>query len=44
VSDQNGDFVQWESNAIMQYFASGKPNAQWPDDARVRVARAVRDV
>jgi glutathione S-transferase len=32
----DGDFVLWESNAIMQYLASGKPNALWPDDARAR--------
>jgi glutathione S-transferase len=32
----DGEFVLWESNAIMQYFASGKPNALWPDDARTR--------
>ena len=32
----DGDFVLWESNAIMQYLASGKPNALWPDDARSR--------
>jgi len=32
----DGDFVLWESNAIMQYLASGKPNALWPDDARTR--------
>lgn len=32
----DGDFVLWESNAIMQYLASQKPNGLWPDDARVR--------
>jgi len=32
----DGDFVLWESTAIMQYFASHKPNTLWPDDARVR--------
>jgi glutathione S-transferase len=32
----DGDFVLWESNAIMQYLASRKPNALWPDDARTR--------
>lgn len=32
----DGDFVLWESNAIMQYLASGKPNALWTDDARTR--------
>jgi glutathione S-transferase len=30
----DGDFVLWESNAIMQYLASGEPNALWPDDAK----------
>jgi glutathione S-transferase len=32
----DGDFVLWESNAIMQYLASAKPNALLPDDARTR--------
>jgi glutathione S-transferase len=32
----DGEFVLWESNAIMQYLASGKPNALWTDDARTR--------
>jgi glutathione S-transferase len=32
----DGGFVLWESNAIMQYLASSKPNALWPDDARTR--------
>jgi glutathione S-transferase len=32
----DGDFVLWESTAIMQYLASQKPNALWPDDPRVR--------
>lgn len=32
----DGDFVLWESNAIMQYLASRAPNALWPDDARGR--------
>ena len=31
-----GDFVLWESAAIMQYLASQKPNALWPDDVRTR--------
>jgi glutathione S-transferase len=32
----DGDFVLWESTAIMQHLASQKPNALWPDDARTR--------
>lgn len=32
----DGDFVLWESNAIMQYLASQKPNGLWPEGARVR--------
>jgi len=32
----DGDFVLWESNAIMQYLADQKPNALWPNDARIR--------
>lgn len=32
----DGDFVIWESNAIMQYIAGKKPNSLWPDDARTR--------
>jgi glutathione S-transferase len=32
----DGDFKLWESNAMMQYLASQKPNALWPDDARAR--------
>ena len=32
----DGDFVLWESNAIMQYLASQRPNSLWPDDARTR--------
>jgi glutathione S-transferase len=32
-----GDFVLWESNAIMQYIASKKPNhSLWPADERTR--------
>ena len=33
---RDGDFVLWESNAIMQYIASQKPNSLWPGDARIR--------
>ncbi len=33
---QDGDFILWESTAIMQYLASQVPNSLWPDDARVR--------
>jgi len=32
----DGDFVLWESNAIMQYLASQAPNSLWPEDARGR--------
>jgi glutathione S-transferase len=32
----DGDFTLSESNAIMQYLASQKPNSLWPDDVRVR--------
>jgi glutathione S-transferase len=32
----DGDFVLWESDAIMQYLASKKPNTLWPNDARTR--------
>jgi glutathione S-transferase len=32
----DGDFTLWESNAILQYLASQKPNSLWPDDARTR--------
>jgi glutathione S-transferase len=32
----DGDFVLWESDAIMQYLGSKKPNTLWPDDARTR--------
>jgi len=34
---QDGDFVLWESNAIMQYLAGKKPgNSLWPSDERQR--------
>jgi glutathione S-transferase len=32
----DGDFVLWESTAIMQYLAGREPNLLWPDDARAR--------
>ena len=33
----DGDFILWESNAIMQYIASKKPgNSLWPQDDRSR--------
>jgi glutathione S-transferase len=32
----DGDFVLWESTAIMQYLASQKPNPLWPDEVRTR--------
>jgi glutathione S-transferase len=32
----DGDFILWESNAILQYLASRTANALWPNDARVR--------
>ncbi|MEA3028028.1 MAG: glutathione S-transferase [Alphaproteobacteria bacterium] len=32
----DGDLKLWESTAIMQYLASQKPNALWPDNARTR--------
>jgi len=32
----DGDFVLWESTAILQYLASRKPNALWPDDVRAK--------
>jgi glutathione S-transferase len=34
---EDGDFVLWESGAIMQYLAAQKPgNSLWPADDRVR--------
>jgi glutathione S-transferase len=32
----DGDFILWESNAIMQYLAGLTANTLWPDDARAR--------
>src|SRR5262249_27789 len=32
----DGDFVLWESTAIMQYLADRKPNTLWPNDVRAR--------
>src|SRR5947207_14125122 len=32
----DGDFILWESNAIMQYIADRKSSTLWPDDARAR--------
>jgi glutathione S-transferase len=32
----DGDFTLTESNAILQYLASQKPNSLWPNDAKVR--------
>ncbi len=32
----DGDFTLSESNAILQYLASQKPNSLWPDNARAR--------
>lgn len=32
----DGDFRLWESNAIMQYLGSRKPNDLWPADDRLR--------
>jgi len=34
---EDGDFVLWESNAIMQYLATQKPdNKLWPSDSKVQ--------
>lgn len=37
----DGDFVLWESNAIMQYLGGTKPGSLWPNDpkARAEIAR-----
>jgi glutathione S-transferase len=32
----DGDFVLWESNAIMQYLAAQRPNSLWPDDLKAQ--------
>jgi glutathione S-transferase len=32
----DGDFILWESNAIMQYLASRAASQLWPDDPRTR--------
>lgn len=32
----DGDFVLWESTAIVQYLASRTPNALWPADPRAQ--------
>src|SRR5262245_52453874 len=32
----DGDFILWESAAIMQYLASRSPNTLWPSDPRTR--------
>lgn len=32
----DGDFVLWESDAIMQYLGDTKPSTLWPDDSRTR--------
>ena len=32
----DGDFVLWESTAIMQYLASLKPNALWPKESKAQ--------
>ncbi len=33
---QDGDFILWESTAIMQYLASQAPNSLYPDDRQIR--------
>lgn len=32
----DGDFVLWESEAILQYLAGSKPTSLWPDDRQAR--------
>jgi glutathione S-transferase len=32
----DGDFMLWESNAIMHYLAGQTANSLWPDNARIR--------
>ena len=32
----DGDFILWESNAIMQYLASRSGNSLWPENPRTR--------
>src|SRR5262249_41587751 len=32
----DGDFILWESNAILQYLGCRTANALWPDDVRTR--------
>ena len=33
---QDGDFILWESTAIMLYLASQVPNSLWPDNIKTR--------
>jgi len=33
---QDGDFILWESTAMMQYLASQVPNTLWPEDRQIR--------
>lgn len=33
---QDGDFILWESTAIMQYLASQVPNTLWAEDGKIR--------
>jgi glutathione S-transferase len=33
---QDGDFILWESTAIMQYLASQVPNSLWSEDPKIR--------